>query len=95
MAALDRLLSRGSDWIAGLWTALAFLTGGWPPVLIVLLAVIVIGRKESYFSIRLILPHARCRVGLDGLDPVGGIDRSLGRGDHLSVDPSRRTGGWG
>src|SRR5262249_18939228 len=32
VTALDRLLGRGSDLVAGAWTALAFLTGGWPSV---------------------------------------------------------------
>jgi hypothetical protein len=56
VAALDRLLSRGSDGTAGLWTSLAFLTGGWPPVLVILLAVLVIGRKEAGYSPRLLVP---------------------------------------
>jgi hypothetical protein len=56
VAALDRLLSRGSDWGAGLWASLAFLSGGWPPLLTILLAVLVIGRREATFSARLLLP---------------------------------------
>jgi hypothetical protein len=62
VAAIDRLLGHGSDWIAGLWTSLAFLMGGWPPVLLILLAVIVIGRHEARFSLRLLLPPAAAAV---------------------------------
>ena len=29
LATINRLLTRGSDWIAGLWASLAFLAGGW------------------------------------------------------------------
>jgi hypothetical protein len=56
VAALDRLLTRGSDWTAGFWTSLALLAGGWPPVLVILLAVLVIGRKEASYSPRLLVP---------------------------------------
>jgi hypothetical protein len=56
VAALDRLMSRGSGWMAGLWASLAFLAGGWPPVLVILLAVLVMGRREAGFSPRLLLP---------------------------------------
>ena len=56
VAAIDRLLSRGSDWTAGLWGGIAFLTGGWPPVVLIFLAVIVIGRREAGFSVRLVVP---------------------------------------
>jgi hypothetical protein len=56
IGALDRLLTRGSDWTAGLWAALSFLAGGWPPVLVVFLAVIVVGRGGASFSLRFLLP---------------------------------------
>ncbi len=56
LAAIDRLLARGADWAAGLWAALAFLAGGWPPLLLIALVIIVIGRPGSYFSTRLLLP---------------------------------------
>ena len=56
IGALDRLLTRGSDWKAGLWAALSFLAGGWPPVLLIFLAVIVVGRGGASFSPRLLLP---------------------------------------
>jgi hypothetical protein len=56
VAALDRLLTRGADWTAGLCAGFAFVAGGWPPLLVILLAVIVIGRREAGFSARLLLP---------------------------------------
>ena len=56
VAAIDRLLEHGSDWKAGFWTALAFLSGGWPPVILIFLAVIVIGRRGAGFSARLVVP---------------------------------------
>jgi hypothetical protein len=56
VAAIDHLLARGSDWKAGIWAALAFLCGGWPPVVLIFLAVIVIGRHEASFSARLVAP---------------------------------------
>jgi hypothetical protein len=55
LAAIDRLLARGADWTAGLWASLAFLAGGWPPLLLIALAIIVIGRPGS-ISARLVLP---------------------------------------
>jgi hypothetical protein len=56
IGAIDRLLRRGSDLVAGLWTSLSFLAGGWPPVLIVLLASLVLGRRAARLSLRLVLP---------------------------------------
>ena len=56
LGAIDRLLTKGSDWLAGLWTSLAFLAGGWPPLIVVGLAILVIGRRGSGFSPRLLLP---------------------------------------
>lgn len=56
LGALDRLLSRGSDLKAGLWTSLAFLAGGIPPVVVILLPTIVLGRRESTLSWRLLVP---------------------------------------
>jgi hypothetical protein len=50
IAALDRLLGRGSDLVAGLWAALAFLAGGWPPLALIALTTIVIGRREAMLT---------------------------------------------
>ena len=62
VGALDRLLGRGSDWRAGLWCALAFLAGGWPPVALILLAMVVIGRREAGLSARLLVPPITAAV---------------------------------
>jgi len=56
VAALDRLIGRRSDWIAGLWASAAFLAGGWPPLLVLALAIIVLGRRDADFSLKLIVP---------------------------------------
>jgi hypothetical protein len=63
VAAIDRLLAYGSDFVAGLWAALAFLMGGWPPVIVIFLTVIVIGRREARFSPRLLIPPAVTAIG--------------------------------
>jgi hypothetical protein len=55
LAVIDRLLARGADWTAGLWASLAFLAGGWPPLLLIGLVIIVNGRPGS-ISARLVLP---------------------------------------
>lgn len=56
LGALDRLLGKGSDWGAGVWLALAFLAGGWPPLALIVLATVVIGRREAGLSARLLVP---------------------------------------
>ena len=56
LASLDRLITRGSDRVAGLWTAVAFLAGGWPPLVVIALAIIVIGRSTAGYSLSLLLP---------------------------------------
>ena len=56
VAALDRILARGSDLIAGLWAALAFLGAGWPPLLVIALATLVVGRREAMLTPALMAP---------------------------------------
>jgi hypothetical protein len=56
LGALERLLNRGSDLAAGVWTSLAFLAGGIPPVVVILLPTIVLGRRKAALSWRLIVP---------------------------------------
>ncbi len=56
IAALDRLLGRGPGLVAGIWTALAFLAGGWPPVALVVLATVLLGRTGAGLSWRLVTP---------------------------------------
>jgi hypothetical protein len=62
IAALDRILSRGTDTIAGLWASFAFLAGGWPPLAVIALATIVIGRREAGLTLRLLLPPVAAAV---------------------------------
>jgi hypothetical protein len=52
VAALDRILARGADRLAGLYSALAFLAGGWPPLALIALASIVIGRRDTCLTFR-------------------------------------------
>jgi hypothetical protein len=54
--ALNRLLARGSGWVAGLYAAWAFLAGGWPPLAMIGLATIVLGRRGATFSVRTMAP---------------------------------------
>jgi hypothetical protein len=56
VGALDRIFGRRSDWVAGLWAALAFLAAGWPPVTLIVMATIVIGRRESGLTAGLLVP---------------------------------------
>jgi hypothetical protein len=63
LATIDRLLARGADWVAGFWASLAFVAGGWPPLLLIGLVIIVIGRPGSFFSARLVLPPLVTAIG--------------------------------
>jgi hypothetical protein len=63
LAAIERLLSRGAGWVAGLWASLAFLSGGWPPLMLIALAIIIIGRTGAYFSLKLALPPLVTAIG--------------------------------
>lgn len=58
IGALDRLLRHGSDLGTGCWASLAFLAGGFPPVIMILLPTIVLGRREAGLSWRLLVPVA-------------------------------------
>jgi hypothetical protein len=58
LAAINRILTRGSDRVAGLWAALAFFAGGWPTLVVIGLAIIVIGKAHASYSLALILPPA-------------------------------------
>ncbi|WP_165244174.1 hypothetical protein [Paludisphaera soli] len=62
IAALDRLVGRRSDWIAGVWASVAFLAGGWPPLVVLALAIIVLGRRDADFSLKLVVPPALTAV---------------------------------
>jgi hypothetical protein len=56
IAALDRLLSKGSGWLVGIWASLAFLAAGWPPLAVLALATVVLGRSGSTWSWSMTLP---------------------------------------
>lgn len=58
VAAIDRILGKGTDLTAGVLLALAFLCGGWPPVALVALATLVIGRLGAGLSWQLLVPPA-------------------------------------
>jgi hypothetical protein len=56
LAALDRLMTAGAGWVAGTWASLAFLSGGLPPLIVIALAIVVMGRKQALPSIPLVIP---------------------------------------
>ena len=56
LAAIDRALSRGSGWLAGLLASAALMLGGWPALAAVLLPLIAIGRPGGSVSWKLLLP---------------------------------------
>lgn len=56
VGALDRILARRADWAAGAWAAAAVLAGGWPPLAMILLPIVVLGGPGRAFSHRLLLP---------------------------------------
>jgi hypothetical protein len=56
VASLDRILGRGSDLLAGLYLAAAFLCGGWPAMALVLLPIVILGRAGHAVSWRLVAP---------------------------------------
>jgi hypothetical protein len=56
LATLSRLMTGGSGWIAGLCASLAFLAGGLPPLIVIALAIVVMGRNTARFSLPLLVP---------------------------------------
>lgn len=50
VGALDRILSKGSDRVAGCWAAFAVLAGGWPPLAMILLPIVILGRPGRTLS---------------------------------------------
>jgi hypothetical protein len=61
--ALNRMLTKGSGWVAGLFASWAFLAGGWPPLAMIVLATIVLGRHGATFSIRTAIPVVATVIG--------------------------------
>ncbi len=58
IAAIERIMTRGPDLIAGLWAACAFLAGGWPPLAAIGMACIVLAKNSGGLSGRVILAPA-------------------------------------
>ena len=56
VAALDRILGVGSDRVAGFWAAVAFVCGGWPPLVMILIAAIVVARQGGGLTKGLLIP---------------------------------------
>lgn len=63
VAAIERIHTLGKDLTTGIWASLAFLAGGWPPLVMIGLAAIVIGRPEPRLSIRPYVPLAITIIG--------------------------------
>jgi hypothetical protein len=63
IAALNRMLTKGSDWLAGLFASWAFLAGGWPTLALIALASILLGRAGATLSFKMILPVLATIVG--------------------------------
>jgi|GEM_PF-1028561 len=82
LAAVDRIAARGFGPLAGLWAALALLTGGWPA-----LAVIAFCGLVARPSMR-VLNHEELEAGTAILDKTSGQDKSpshRGRLEHAGV----------
>ncbi len=58
VAALDRLLAKGSGWAVGFWASWAFLAGGWPPVAVLALCTVVLGRSGATLTGKMMIPVA-------------------------------------
>jgi len=56
VAALERLLSGDRTWEAGMWSSFAFLSGGLPPLIVIALATVVMGRMTARRSLALAIP---------------------------------------
>ena len=56
IAALDRLLTKGAGRVVGVWASLAFLAAGWPPLAVLALATVVLGRSGATWSWSMTLP---------------------------------------
>ena len=61
--ALDRLLAKGAGWTVGLWAAVSFLAGGWPPLAVLGLATVVLGRSGATWSWSMTGPIALAVAG--------------------------------
>ena len=77
VAALDRLLTRGSDRIVGLWAGLGFLAGSWPALAAIGLPAVVLGRRGHTLTGRAIWPALA--IVVVGVLPVILLSRAIGR----------------
>ncbi len=68
-----------SNWVAGLQAALAFLSRDWPPLALIGLATIVLGRQGTGRARKLIVPPVVAANRLVGLGVAGDVHRGLGR----------------
>ena len=62
-----------------IWAALAFLAGGWPPLVVMGLAIIAIGQDVGFFSRRLLLAAMLTAIALVLLADLVSSDRRSGR----------------
>ncbi len=63
VAALDRLLATGPGWSVGVWASLAFLSAGWPPLAVLALVTIVLGRPGKTWRWPVVVPVAGAFLG--------------------------------
>ena len=56
VASLSSILRTGSGWKSGILAALAVFCGGWPALALIVLPVLILGRRGAYLSIPLLLP---------------------------------------
>lgn len=93
VAALDRVLGKGSDWKAGLWAGLAVFAGGWPALLAIVLPLMVVGRRGSYLSARLLVPPVVAFLGWTAWMIGSGVPGEVW-GEAI-VRPLRSGTNWG
>lgn len=63
VAAIDRILSKGTDWLAGLWAAVAVFAAGWVPVAILALSTVVLGRTSARLTFKFLAPPIAALIG--------------------------------
>ena len=63
VAALDRLIAKGAGWVVGAWASLAFVAAGWPPLAVLALVTVVLGRRGSTWSWSMTWPVAATVAG--------------------------------
>jgi hypothetical protein len=56
IVAINRIMSRGPDLVAGLWASWAFLAGGWPPLAVIFIAAVILAKNSGGLTARLVLP---------------------------------------